>query len=368
MVFAPSGYAVSERSGQELAGILQTNCLNVTHRYFDGAKPAPPLDWQYLTIRQAAADHHEIVTLFKTIYTGPWVSSGASKSGLTPLFHKRFYPNDVDAVVAYVAPFMFSTADERYVDFMASIGTLEDRERVHGFQRQLLENRDVLTPIFLAWFNENGYTFSGDPEWGFEDVVLSYGWNYWQYRSRVTTEIPSPDATLETMLGHLNETVLFYRSSDEEVAFIQPWIYQASTEMGYPAMNYDYLGDLLLFEQETIHEYFLRVYGFPVEYNPATIQDIYRWVREEGNNIIFIYGGDDPWTGGTVELTGQTNALLFIHPGADHRVKINDLDQQERDLILATLGEWLGIQIATLEYRGIMVDQPDETEVLYINK
>jgi hypothetical protein len=46
----------------------------------------------------------------------------------------------------------------------------------------------------------------------------------------------------------------------------------------------------------------------------------YRWVREEGNNLIFIYGSDDPWSGGAVELTGQTNALFFMHPGGDHRI------------------------------------------------
>ncbi len=367
MVFAPSGYAATERSGQELAGILQTNCLNVTHRYFDGAKP-DPIDWQYLTIRQAAADHHEIVTLFKTIYTGPWVSAGASKSGITPLLHKRFYPDDVKAVVAYVAPFIFGIEDERYVDYMASIGTAEERDRVHGFQGRLLENRDVLVDLFLAWFSENGCTYSGDPEFGFEEAVLSYGWSYWQYRLRLTTEIPGPDATPETMLAHLDDAVMLSRISDEEVAFIIPWIYQASTEIGYPAMNYEYLEDLLLFELENIHEYFLRVYGFPVEYDPAPFQDVYRWIREEGNNIIFIYGRDDPWSGGAVELTGQTNALFFMIDGFDHSARINDLEQAQQDLVLAALEEWMGIPISRAATRGIIVAPQPKKEELFIRK
>ena len=42
MVFAPSGYGTSSQSGQELAGILQTNCLSVTHRYFPDARPSNP--------------------------------------------------------------------------------------------------------------------------------------------------------------------------------------------------------------------------------------------------------------------------------------------------------------------------------------
>ncbi len=89
MVFAPSGYTTSTKSGQEIAGILSTNCLNVTHRYFTDARPSP-VDWQYLTIEQAAADHHRIVELFKKIYIGKWLSSGASKGGQAAVFHKRF--------------------------------------------------------------------------------------------------------------------------------------------------------------------------------------------------------------------------------------------------------------------------------------
>ncbi|MCP5107622.1 MAG: hypothetical protein GY950_29815 [bacterium] len=367
MVFAPSGTAVTESYGQELAAILQTNCLNVTHRYFDGAKP-DPLDWQYLTIRQAAADHHKIVTLFKTIYPGPWVSAGASKGGLTPLFHKRFYPDDVDAVVAYVAPFMFGIEDQRYADYLAAVGTAEERDRVHAFQRRLLENRDVLVGMFAAWFGENGCTYSGDPEFGFEDEVISYGWTYWQYGSIITSEIPGPDAAPETLLAYLNEATFLSRSSDEYVAGIMPWIYQASTEMGHPALPFGHLEDLLLFEPENIREYFLRVYGFPVPaaYDPGPLLDIYRWIREEGDNLIFIYGSDDPWSGGAVELTGQTNALYFMHEGGDHKVKIEHLDQDQQDLILGTLEQWLGITIDTGQSQGIMVEIQPRKENLFI--
>ena len=118
MVFAPAGYGTTPQSGQELAGILQTNCLSVTHRYFPDARPENP-DWQYLNIWQAAQDHHRIVTLFKEIYQGKWISTGASKGGKTAVFHRRFFPDDVDATVAYVAPFLLSPEDERF-DFEKS--------------------------------------------------------------------------------------------------------------------------------------------------------------------------------------------------------------------------------------------------------
>ena len=78
MVFAPSGYGTTPQSGQELAGILQANCLSVTHRFFPESRPEA-MDWQYLDIRQSAEDHHLIVTTLKKIYEGKWISTGASK-------------------------------------------------------------------------------------------------------------------------------------------------------------------------------------------------------------------------------------------------------------------------------------------------
>ena len=67
------------------------------------ARPGPT-DWQYLNVEQAAEDHHLIVSHFKKIYPGEWISYGVSKNGMTALFHKRFYPEDVQATIAMVAP------------------------------------------------------------------------------------------------------------------------------------------------------------------------------------------------------------------------------------------------------------------------
>jgi hypothetical protein len=44
-----------------------------------------------------------------------------------------------------------------------------------------------------------------------------------------------------------------------------------------------------------------------------------------------------------VELTGAADALKVIQPGADHGVKIPDLDV--RSLVLSTLGDWLGLDL-----------------------
>ena len=367
MVFAPSGYQASERSSQEIAGILQTNCLNVTHRYFDDAKP-DPLDWQYLTIQQAAADHHRIVTIMKTVYTGPWVSSGASKSGMTPLYHKYFYPDDVRAVIAYVSPFMFSTGDERFPIYLASIGTEQDWTLIHDFQRRLLMNRDVLVDLFVNWFQNRGYTISGNVEARFEGAVLGYDWSFYQRHIYDTSQIPGPDATPETMLAHLAEVISMENDSDEGNEFYKPWVYQAFTQIGYPARDFNRLTDLLNYDPDDDGEWFLEAFGTELVYDSNLMQDIYNWVRTQGNNIIFIYGSDDPWTGGAVELTGETNAIMIIREGEDHGVRIGDLLEPDRQLVLAKIEEWMGIQISTTHEQDIRIPPQREIKELTIRK
>ena len=105
VVLETEGYAVTRGGGRprELASILRCNQVVVEHRFFGGSAP-DSLEWPFLTTRQAAADHHHIRVLLGAIYRGKWVSSGTSKGGQTALFYRYYYPDDVDATVAYVAP------------------------------------------------------------------------------------------------------------------------------------------------------------------------------------------------------------------------------------------------------------------------
>ena len=342
MIFAPNGYASSWSSSQELGLILRTNTLNVTHRFFLDSEPEP-MAWRYLTVHQSVEDHHRIVTLLKEIYTGPWISAGASKSGETVLFHRRFYPDDVDATVAYVAPLLFSTDDPRFQPFLESIGTAQEREAIRSFQRRLLLARDSLLGRFGAWYPAHGYHLSQPAGPTFEGEVMGYEWTFWQYRRAEIADIPGPDASYDDMLENLALVSGISGSADENLYYFRPYVYQAYTEIGYPARDFSYLEDLLAYEQPGLEETYGFPPGTPWAYRSGTIPDVLHWIQTQGNDIVLVYGGADPWTGGAIELTGQTNALKIIKPGANHRVRIADLP--ERNLVMATLGEWVGTDL-----------------------
>lgn len=341
IVFGPSGYAVTAKSGQELAGMLQCNLLTVTHRFFEGARP-DPLDWEYLTVEQAAADHHHIVSLLKEIYKGPWISSGASKSGQAVLFHRRFWPDDVDATVAYVAPFVYGTHDPRFITFLDTVGSEDCRDKLQYYQRLLLQKRDSIIPMFLQWFPEHNYTFSLDTNEAYEYAVLEFHFAFWQFHNKDCSTIPGDEATCRELADYLFEVTGMYTFADYYIDFYEPYVYQALTETGYPAYATQHLSDLLIDATDPGADFYLSK-GISTTYNPEIIEDITEWLKSEGNNIIYIYGGIDPWSAGMFEPGNGTNALRILQPGADHSVRIANLD--EKDIVISTLEGWLGIDI-----------------------
>jgi len=346
MIFAPSGYASSPTSGQELAYIMGTNCLNVTHRYFINAQPSP-LDWQYLTIEQAAADHHRIVELFKRIYKNKWISSGASKSGLTALFHRRFYPDDVDATVAYVAPFIFGPKDMRYATYLEQIGESGCYTKLEDFQRLVLQNRAEITPMVDSYIASSGQSYSLNHELILELMIMDYPFTFWQYYNYSCAEIPDATNTAQEMFSHLISVVPVSNFSDANNTYFQPYVYQAMTEMGAPGYKTSQISDLLenIDPNDAGNPNFelLGPEGVTYTFNSNTINDIYSWLQTQGNNIIYIYGANDPWSAGAIELTGATNAIKIMQTGENHGVKIGDLDNPS--LVYNALEEWLGISI-----------------------
>src|SRR5688500_13585637 len=107
MILHTGGYHLYEQPFlSELGVLLDGNQVHVEQRFFGPSRP-DPADWAMLTIEEAAADHPRIVEALAPLYRGAWLSTGASKGGMTSIFHRRFYPDDVDVTVPYVPPISF---------------------------------------------------------------------------------------------------------------------------------------------------------------------------------------------------------------------------------------------------------------------
>ena len=341
VVFYTSGYGINNNSEPELSALLQANQILLVHRFFPGA--APP-DWRYLTIRQAADDQHRIREALRDLFPGKWITTGGSKGGMTALFYRRFHPEDVEATVAYVAPVMPFPDDPRFAPFLSTVGSAECRQKLWDFQRLALSRRVRLMPLFRQYSENRGYVFSiVTEEEAFEYCALEYPFAFWQYgRAADCADIPGADAGDQRALDHLVAVSSPYYYSDQGFLYFQPLFYQAFTEIGYCPYIYGHLEDLLQFVPLPDYRVFAPR-GVTLVFRPEVMQDVIPWLQTQGQRIIYIYGGIDPWTAAAVEPAAGLDVLKIVQPGANHSVKIRDLDQ--KGLVIETLERWLNMTI-----------------------
>jgi hypothetical protein len=325
----------------ELTELLSANQIVVEHRFFSGSTPASG-DLGLLNIRQAAADHHRIVAALRPLYTGTWINTGHSKGGMTAFFHRRFYPDDVDATVSYVAPLTYGRLDERYLDFLANVGTEECNETLWDLQRDALLRRDDLIEI-LETSTDWTYTWIGGTERAFETMVVEVPFAFWQYHGEsFCSEIPTSAATDQEIFDFIEEYVGWIYLSDAALGYYNAYYYQAHSELGYPDVATDHLDDLLVTDPPSPEAGALPP-GVTATFDPDVMPDIQEWIATEGSRMMFIYGEFDPWTGGMVELGDATDSYVFVDPGGTHGSYIRTLEPEDREEALAVIQRWTGV-------------------------
>lgn len=343
MVLSTGGYMLRANRANELTELLHANHLITPHRFFDGARPEDP-DWRFMNIEQASRDLHRITSLFKELYRGKWVNTGGSKGGMTSIFHRRFFPHDVDATVAYVAPIILDLPDTRFEAFMnQQAGTAYCRDRLRQMQRRMLTYRVEMVDLLEAIAPQYGASYDSlGADVAFEYMVMEYPVAFWQYGANTCDAMPPADASAGDMMTHLLNTLGFLYS-DGDLEVFSPFYYQAVTEFGYYGFMTDSFSDLLFAVPDPSWTTFVPSDAPPTVYQGEVMQDILSWVQSQGNEMIFIYGGNDPWTSCAVELTGSTNAISITEPGQNHGVRI--FECAERDRVYAVLEDWLALDL-----------------------
>lgn len=335
------GYAARGPEGGELSKFLGgPNLLTVEHRYFGHSIPSP-LDWKYLTVKNAADDMHEIVTAFKSLYKGKWVASGVSKGGQTSLFFKCYYPHDVDATVAYVAPMNIGQEDPRINHFMETVGDEETRNKIKAFQIACLKREDEILPLLNV--KESDYSMGAAK--AYEYGVLEFPYAFWQYGTKPET-LPGPDATPEQLAAEYKKVNAMYYYSDAGIRQFDAFMYQAFTEIGY--YNYDI----------TDFKPYLKANPNPtnmdlcppgtkdkIVYNPATMAFVFHYLQYEADNVVFVYGETDAWSSTQMQLIGRTNAVKMVVKNAYHNATVSAASPEQKALFFDSMDKWLGMKL-----------------------
>ena len=334
-------YAERPDYTEELTSLFNTNQILVEHRYYGSSIPEP-LNWEYLTAANAAADHHRVVTLFKTIYKNKWISTGISKGGETALIHRALYPDDVDISVCYVGPLCFSVEDGRHEPFISSkAGTIEGRQKVSDFQIEVLKRRNKIFPMFKKYCVERKYSFHLPLKEIYDYCVLEFSFSFWQWGWQPSS-IPSVNASDSDHFDYLIRVCSPDYFADDGKESSAAFYVQAAHELGY--YGYDTKPFQKYLKIKTAKGYLEKIFlpkGYRVAFDSTISQQCARFLRDNDPKMIFIYGEYDPWSAPAVEFTGKTNMLKAVCPGGSHSTRIRSFDEATQQKIIDRIKKWL---------------------------
>ncbi|TQJ53246.1 aminopeptidase [Streptomyces sp. NBC_00080] len=348
-VFYTGGYNVSTTpSRREPTQIVDGNQVSMEYRFFTPSRP-DPADWSKLDIWQAASDQHRIFKALKKIYTKNWISTGGSKGGMTATYYERFYPRDMDGVVAYVAPNdVVNDEDSAYDRFFAGVGTKECRDRLNAVQREALVRREPLEKKYADYASAEGFTFTtiGSLDRAYEAVVLDYVWGFWQYSLLADCEsIPADAATAtdDEIWTSIDTISGFSFYTDQGLTPYTPYYYQAGTQLGAPTIHFP-----------SIEKKYIR-YGYQpprnfvprditMKFQPSAMRDVDTWVKHNAHHMLFVYGQNDPWGAERFRLgKGAKDSYVLTAPGLNHGANVAGLVADQKALATARILAWAGV-------------------------
>ncbi len=371
VVLATTGYGISLAPGQgEPTRILSANQITMEHRFFNTSTPSP-MDWSKLSIEQSAADEHGVVTALKPLFSGKWLNTGGSKGGMTALFHRRFYPNDVDATLAYVAPINLAEGDTRYLPFIDSRGSTATRLALEAWQQAIFNKRTEVLNLLKADAASRGqaFTFLGADK-TLEFAVLESPFVLWQYSyADLASQAPPAGASAQVLYNYLDQVNLGVVSTwaDSTLNYYQAYYQQCANQLGYPANKESHLTGLAYSGQDV-----------PAIYPPAgaaktydggaSMRDIQTWLSTSAQRVTLIYGENDPWTAGALEVSpaDQSRGVWkYIAPGGNHGSKLSSLTASDSAQAYSLLSQWLGVPVAPIASQPFTMKQTvDQAEDL----
>lgn len=333
-----SGYS-AYLAPREISKNLGLNMIIVEYRFYGESKP-DTIPWSLLTNDQAVEDYHRINQSFRKIYkTGKWITSGISKGGETAMIYKSKYPVDADVVVPYVAPIILDTADVRPWELVSTVGTADCRQKVKQVQLRLLQQKTEVLELMRSKADQDSLTFAIGEEVALEYAILEYPFTFWQWHGRCES-IPDSGVSLDSLYTYLESVSGVRNFSDQSYASGMPSYYQHMRELGYYVMDTVELSAWLSQDRYS-HRPFAPKHE-DLSYNATYMPAVKDYVENQGEQMIWVYGGLDPWGACAVTPKGKST-LKLVKPDGTHRTRIADLDSLQQKQAYDSIKVWLAI-------------------------
>ena len=353
------------------------NEVQVEYRYFGTSLPEPfdNFDFTYLSSEQQSADLHAIMTALKQtdLFPGQWISTGVSKSGITTALYAYYDElngwNDIDVYVPFCAPFIKTLDNVAVGDFIeqGALGDMPElRQRIFDIGRLLVEDSEagaMFREALVKYHLEPGADVSEVTESTTKGLVCStlnyYMNNLFSRLSYINiyiwkdfipdphAENPDYDSLLFFMLAsdkefeeaiaekRKNATTRTEISEERRRQFLNsrqrdpgwPYYVQAVLELGSYAFSYSFMENCTYLTQQEMLQWQTDNVSSAVEYpeyatryNGKMMADFLKNLNTTNKKMVFVYGGNDPWTGAAIpnSVTSNPNVKKLIIPHGTH--------------------------------------------------
>ncbi len=318
-------YAARPDYENELAALLHANLIVVEHR-FCGESVPDSLNYDFLTLRQAAEDDHSIKLLFETILKNKWISTGISKGGQAALAYKYYYPQDVSATVLYGTAVKKSLNENKVDSMLNVLAQTACGKQLEAFQLAAFKNKAALLPILKEYAITNHLSFTKfELETCLNYMLLELPFSFWQ-EGNTCKLIPPVDVDAKTCFNYIVHVVPPRFFSDINLKRLEPAFYLSYHELGYYEYNTKKFKPYL--KQSNYSNKNFVPENVKVDFNPVYLNAINKFLQtNNAKSIVFIYGEFDPWS--SMQQVYKANKVIVS--SGSHKSRIKDLDDAEKN-------------------------------------
>lgn len=344
MVLVSTGYHnFYGTSEDDVATLLDANQITMEKRYHNISVPDGDLDWTTLSTAQIAADAHLIVQTFAPLYTGSWVGSGGSQGALDSLQHRMRYPDDVVGTVAISAPLISTLDDPRAVDFFTDAVDPDCQARLDAIRLAMLTPeadgglREATVAVVEDAFPDLTWNRVGSVDAAIEMYAIEFPWTFWQYSASHSCDFV-PDLSNDDDVIGFGLSYFSGNSSDQDLEVLSPYWYEVARANGYPTVPVDGLEGVIQADRPHYYDFIPEGAEKPV-FESAT-PALQAWLSTEADQVVFIYGENDPLGEFRPELAGAVGDVrLWEAADTSHNAfpyTLSDADGAELDAVLAS--------------------------------
>ena len=119
-----------------------------------------------------------------------------------------------------------------------------------------------------------------------------------------------------------------------------PFMVQAYRELGYYDYDLDSLKPYLQKIENSSNIAFLPQ-ELRFEYDASIMNNVYDFIHNEADRMVYIYGELDPWFSTSVNPDSRTDAIKLVLSGGSHSTRLRHFSNETNEMVLDKLNTWL---------------------------